>query len=852
MTEFAAAPSPGAKAPIVRRGGFRRRHLLALAGAAALPVLVFAVVVVLLFSQEQRRNIEAQLLQLARGTVNTGDLILASRIATLENLAVLARSGELEGTRAQVHRLLALGNQAWLAFSVDDGRQHNILFEQRSGTPLPAEALSRGATDPHGRLGVESAVVVGDVEGKRLPVLVLRVPLGASAPGSFVTGVLSPAAFSAALTEQGVPEGWTAAVLNSDNVIVGRSRSPDEFVGTPATSSLAERLRLGSDGFFFTTNKEGQPVYTAFATSRATGWSAAVGAPKAVITGPLRRSELALVGGGAAAVLCALALALLLVRNIATRNESERRAMRAEADQQTERRLADIAAHFPGLIYRRVLHPDGTFTYPYVGGGAAALLGVPREDGGQAQRSVEELAGSYLKPADRERWKQAVTDSARTLADYDVDGEFRRPDGETKWLRSIASTHPGEDGSVIWDGLILDITDLKNAQAALLQETRTLETINGINAEIAAELDLDRLAQSVTDAGTRLSGARFGAFFYKQTDQRDGSFTGQAVSGMDRDAFARLPIPQNATVFDPVALGHGVVRIADVTRDSRYGNGEVQTGAGADPVLRSYLAVPVTTRFGETIGGLFFGHPEAGAFRKRHERIVAGIAAQAAIGMDNARLFGAAEREIAERKRAEEHQALLVAELNHRVRNTLAIVLSIAQQTSKHADSLETFGKAFTGRIHALAGAHTLLSDSNWTTTSLRTLAENAVAAHTGPLSQRVSITGPDLLVPPRPAVALGLILHELATNAAKYGALSVAHGKVDVTWQLEPDGKQVYFRWEENNGPRVSTPTRTGFGTQLIELNVTHELSGKRLRTYRPEGLVCELWFPLSALGEA
>lgn len=186
--------------------------------------------------------------------------------------------------------------------------------------------------------------------------------------------------------------------------------------------------------------------------------------------------------------------------------------------------------------------------------------------------------------------------------------------------------------------------DLAASEAALREESHALEILNATAAKIAAELDLDRLVQSVVDAGVELTGAQFGAFFYNVIDHRGESYMLYSLSGAERSAFEGFPMPRNTAVFAPTFEGVGIVRSDDIHRDPRYGRSAPYHGQpkGHLPV-HSYLAVPVTSRSGEVVGGLFFGHEQVGVFGDRSERLMVGLAAQAAIGIDNARLFRSAQ-----------------------------------------------------------------------------------------------------------------------------------------------------------------------------------------------------------------
>jgi GAF domain-containing protein len=188
------------------------------------------------------------------------------------------------------------------------------------------------------------------------------------------------------------------------------------------------------------------------------------------------------------------------------------------------------------------------------------------------------------------------------------------------------------------------------------------ETLNRIGSVLGSELDLDKLVQRITDEATALCGAHFGAFFYNVTDAAGECYMLYTVSGAPREAFSRFPMPRNTAVFAPTFSGEGVVRSDDITQDPRYGKHAPYHGMpqGHLPVC-SYLAVPVISRRGAVIGGLFFGHPEAARFSERDERLLVAVAAQAAIAFDNARLFAEAHAARVQAERMEERFRFLAS-----------------------------------------------------------------------------------------------------------------------------------------------------------------------------------------------
>ena len=195
---------------------------------------------------------------------------------------------------------------------------------------------------------------------------------------------------------------------------------------------------------------------------------------------------------------------------------------------------------------------------------------------------------------------------------------------------------------------------------------------------------------------------------------------------------------------------------------------------------------------------------------------------------------------------SERRQRLLINELNHRVKNTLATVQSIASQTARRAQSVDGFRDSFEARLLALSATHNALTQGGWEGASLRQLLENEFSPYA---REHVELEGPNLDLQPRYALALGMVVHELATNAAKYGALSTPGGVVRVSWRTEPadDGRVLTLQWLERGGPKVELPSRRGFGSRLVQGSIEHELGGRAEVAYEPEGLRVRLTLPMA-----
>ncbi|MEO5739877.1 MAG: ATP-binding protein [Vicinamibacterales bacterium] len=306
--------------------------------------------------------------------------------------------------------------------------------------------------------------------------------------------------------------------------------------------------------------------------------------------------------------------------------------------------------------------------------------------------------GDMLHSDDRARVRVAVETALANRSDYDIEYRIATDSGE-RWIAARGRGTYAEDGAVAgMTGIVENITGQVRSREQLREQAGALHILNDLALVLSAELDLKHVVQALTDAATSLVGAQFGAFFYSVLDAGGGSYMLYALSGVDRRHFERLPMPRATALFGMTFRGEGIVRLADVTQDPRYGHNDPHRGVprGHLPV-RSYLAIPVISRSGEVLGGLFFGHGEPGVFTDSDERTIAGLAGQAAIAIDNARLFDAVEKaresaEIANRLKDE-----FLATVSHELRAPLSAVLGWAallrtthMDDARRARALET------------------------------------------------------------------------------------------------------------------------------------------------------------------
>ncbi|HYI68647.1 MAG TPA: histidine kinase dimerization/phosphoacceptor domain -containing protein [Skermanella sp.] len=469
----------------------QRFHFMGLAATVLLPLLIFCSAMVYLFDRQQQEQIERLLVQTARSLSDAVDRQLTNHVSGLEALATSIHldHDNLAGFSIEAERLLD-SRAEWMSMRLwraADAELLMTLFPQRVQDNVPSDQLPPSEA----REQVRRVVASGKPEVSDLrqvagvqPFVSVVVPVIRNGQVRYVLSAnLRSGVLRSALAGPALPEGWIGSLLDRQRIILARSRLQDDFVGKPATESLRNEMNLAVNSFFFARSMEGHEVYGAFTSSPLSGWTVAVGAPAELAAAPQHRSRLVVFAGGLLSLAATLGLAALLLRNALRRQVMERRLAALERERIVERRLSDVAANLPGMIFRRVENADGSIRYPYVtlerGGSAPAPAGSEPGNGGDALAQL-------IHPEDRAAWAAAFTGPAGSEPSH---LEVRAvPDerlgkgggaGRVRWLRVMArpSPQPETGEGRAWDGVVLDVTDLKEIQdrlTAALEESQTL------------------------------------------------------------------------------------------------------------------------------------------------------------------------------------------------------------------------------------------------------------------------------------------------------------------------------------------------------------------------------------------
>lgn len=391
----------------------------------------------------------------------------------------------------------------------------------------------------------------------------------------------------------------------------------------------------------------------------------------------------------------------------------------------------------------------------------------------------------------------------------------------------------GTGDSILFLGFVRDISERRRGEEFLKRQAREAEVLNRVTS-LAAETDsLDDVLRLCLDSVCELTGWPVGHAYLPQRDDPSRLAPSMIWHG-DPDEFSALRAATEATTFAP---GEGLpgriwstretCAILDIRESDAFPRGRLVDDIG----VRSAFGFPIISE-GEVAAILEFFSRESMHFDARLLHIV--------------QVLGQQVGRVLERQAVQKRQTLLLAELDHRAKNMLAVVMGMADQTARRADSLASFQNTFSARLSSLARGYSLITASRWRTTSLEAIVRAIVQPYVADGQARVETSGETVVLPPKAALAMSMILHELVSNATKYGALSTPSGRISIRWEFAADEPAaIKLEWRETGMSGLPRPVRRGFGSKLIEASVRRELNGEVNSEFDADGVRYSFKFP-------
>ena len=789
-------------------------HLLVMLGCAIIaPLLMFGIYAGTRIADAQLDQVREGLMSEARTLSADVDREVIGEIERLQALAASPslRQGDFAEFQRQAEASLAV-RQSGSIMLIDRNMQQLVNTWVPFGTPLQKAALPELT---------ERALATGkpQITGLFIGPVTKQLTFGIIVPvqidgESRYALVRSPNghALAGLVAANELPPGWRAIVSDAAHHIIARSEQQDAFMGRELPP--ARWRRAGPGGIFEFIDSKGRPSLEACEWSNLTGWQTSVAAPTAQLEAPVRALWWTIGVMALLAFALVVVLALWLGRIIARSVGDAARAARALGEggglllsatpvdevntllaelrgaaarrEAAEAALRESEATFRAMFdfssVGKVESEHETGRFLRANAAMCEFVGFSEEE--LLGRTVFDITHPDDRDRDRELLRRMV---AGQLAVFDVEERYIRKDGNVVWARVTAN--------VIRDG-----------SGRALRNTSVVQDINARKkAEEALRASKDRMQLA-------LNAAQLGSWQYDPCRRM--------VSG-DTRAEEIFDVDESEAVIDEIMKR---VHPDDVERVW------AALEATLDPIDPKRSATEFRLQRGhgeirwvETLGLAYF----QGAGRERHAVSITGTVA-----------------DITERKEREEKVQLLMREINHRAKNMLSVVQAIAHQTA--SKNPEEFVERFSERIQALSANQDLLVRNEWRGVQIDDLVHAQLAHFAGLIGSRIAMQGPTLRLKAAAAQTIGLAIHELATNAGKYGALSTAEGRVDIFWGSE--GDTFTMSWTERDGPPVPPPERRGFGTVVMEVMAERSLDGAVDLDYAPSGLVWRLTCPAAS----
>lgn len=779
--------------------------LVVFALVIGLPVLGFCAVALSRYAEAERREAVNLASSVARSLSVEIDKDLAAQLAMLD---VLARSPLLVSDELSAFyemAVLALGR-----------RDVNVVLRDREGQQLLNTREAWAASLPKVPLSDVDRQVI---ETRRPQVTGLFRGAVAERPIYAVTGPvvrqgevtgllhlsLDPERLTAILKGPALRAGWKAAILDRHGVAMAASDAPD--VPAKAPFDLGSIRGPGAiEGVRTIANEAGQEQLLAFARSATAGWTVAAWTPLATIQAPLQRGWWLLAAFGAVSIAFSAVLASIVGSIIA-------------------RPIRWLAEAGPSLAAgRRFYGARGYLREANEVGRALVEASVTLSRRDDALRASDARLRSQLHEL------EAVYETA-PIGIVVMDTDLRISRVNRRFARIVGQAAEAPVGRSIWDmapGLRARAEPIFRDVLTTGRETRDVELTGQILA--SGEYAHDWLGHFYPLVGDDRAIIGVGMMIEEVAQRRRNERANAQLAAMvmaSGDAIMCLSTDGTILTWNPAAerlfgyaateaVGHSARLLypaeAEAEFDSNYRRLRAGESLASDTVRKH--------RDGHALDVAINIAP----MRRGEEGPLVG--------------FVAVVRDIREQKRREEHVRFILRELSHRTKNLLAIVQAMARQTAIKSESIDDFERRFSGRLQGLAHSHDLLVKEEWTGVSIKALVRTQLASFLEPGDARLDASGPNLRLRPEAAQPLGLALHEMATNATKYGALSVPEGRVTVRWEHDPEAHRLRITWRERGGPKVVPPETRGFGYQLVDWMVASAMDGTVSIAFPPEGL--------------
>jgi PAS domain S-box-containing protein len=778
-------------------------YLAALCAALVIPILGFSAVIGVQFMTAERARLEGQAKELARTVRLTIDQDIAGLTALVESLAtnhalIDAEYDSFDGRAREIASRVGVN----VVVRDLDGQQV-VNTRVPRGTPLPR--VNQPETDEEAvrtQRTIVTGVFTGALAGTELVMILVPVIRNDTVVALINLSIPTERILSSIQAERPVP-AWSIFVTDRSHRIVAHTDDHAFLAGQPADPQVAEGT-AAMQGSYEGRGRAGEEVFVAYQRSPRSGWMIGVQVPRSILEEPLRQTVMILlllgIGLAVISITATAGIATILrraVRRVAEAAESMGKGQVVDAPSTAVAEADGVGAAISDASHAlwaraRRLH-DAELRLRRVLDNLICFVAVLDRDG-----TVREINDAPIRATGLSR------NSVIGLPFRDCHWWTHSADAQTRLQDAIAGSAEGET--------VCHEVEIRVAGGAIRVIDFQIAPLYDENGAVVA------LVFSAVDITARKRGeaqnARLAAIV---------SSTSDAIISFDLERHAILTWNKGA--------------------EDLFGYGEPEAiGMPVTMLIPPTPALPIENERGLFDTIIAEGQVRVDTVRRRKNGSLVDVSATGATIIDpQGRIIGVSAifRDITARRRAEDQQKLLIRELHHRIKNTLATVQAIAGATMRSAGTMSEFRDVFAARLSALAETHSLLTDNAWDGVSLRELLDAQLASFAEE-GRRITLQGPDLRLSPEALVALGMAVHELATNAIKYGALSSPAGRIAINWEtgIEGAGETFWLSWKETGGPPVAKPTRAGFGSLLLERVVGPKLNGIVTVDYPPSGV--------------